>query len=271
MFCMGCITVMITRMEGLPHILYRASQVRELDRIAIEDFAIPGVVLMERAGKAAFKILRAHWPDAERIVVLCGTGNNGGDGYVVARLAHEAGLAVDVLQLGDARRARGDACKVLDAMHKEGVVETPYTGQPLVDYDIIVDALLGTGLERPVEGDWLSAIKAINHSKGQVLAIDIPTGLHADSGSALGMAVKADITITFIGVKRGMLTALGVEVCGKLVFESLDVPDKVFRYISPAAVTTTAFNLRRLLPRRNRNAHKGHFGQIGRAPCRERV
>lgn len=249
-------------MEDLPHNLYRAAQVRELDRIAIEAFAIPGEVLMARAGQAAFAALSAHWPEARRLAVLCGTGNNGGDGYVVARLAHEAGLEVAVFQLGDAGRVKGDARRAREVLCRTGAGITPFSGQSLSGYEVIVDALLGTGLERPLEGAWRDAVQAINTSGGRVLAIDIPTGLHADRGCVLGVAVNADLTITFIGVKQGMLTAQGVDACGALRYDDLDVPPTVFDPLVPAAVTSDALHLRRVLPRRARNSHKGCFGHV---------
>src|SRR5690606_34886765 len=108
-------------MSELPSALYRAAQVRELDRIAIQTFGIPGLTLMERAGRATFAALRHRWPEARRLAVLCGTGNNGGDGFVVARLAHEAGLAVEVLQVGDAARLAGDALAAAEALRAAGV------------------------------------------------------------------------------------------------------------------------------------------------------
>ncbi len=249
-------------MENLPHNLYRAAQVRELDRIAIDEFAIPGEVLMARAGQAVFAVMCAHWPDARRVAVMCGAGNNGGDGYVVARLAHEAGLEVAVFQLGDADRLRGDAHQAREAMRKAGVAPAPFSGQSLQGYDVIVDAMLGTGLERPLEGAWRNAVKAVNDARGRVLAVDIPTGLHADRGSVLGLTVTADVTLTFIGVKRGMLTAQGVDACGILLYDSLGVPSAVFDRAVPSAVTSDAMHLGRVLPRRMRNSHKGCFGHV---------
>ncbi len=249
-------------MNDLPHNLYRAAQVRELDRIAIEEFAVPGEVLMTRAGQAAFAALRAHWPDSRSIVVLCGTGNNGGDGYVVARLAREAGLDVTVLQLGDAARVGGAARLARDALLAAGAAVTPYAGQSLQGYDVVVDALLGTGLERPLEGLWRDAVAAIRGAPGHVLAIDIPTGLHADRGSVLGAAVKADLTITFIGVKQGLLTGQGLDACGTLLYDDLGVPGALFRRLVPAAVAGGALRLRRVLPPRARDSHKGCFGHV---------
>ena len=147
--------------QPLPHALYRAAQVRRLDHTAIHHFGIAGETLMERAGAFGFASLQRFWPLAKSIAVVCGTGNNGGDGYVIARLAHEAGLAVTLLQLGDHDKLRGDAA--LNARRCE-VLTIPC--EPLRkipdDTHVIVDAILGTGLERIVSGHWAEALQMIN-------------------------------------------------------------------------------------------------------------
>ena len=222
-------------MSDLPLALYRAEQVRELDRVAIEEYGIPGAVLMERAGSAAFGILRQRWPQARGITLLCGIGNNGGDGFVVARRAREAGLDVRVLQLGDASRLRGDALSAAQALRAAGVEIHPWKNQRLDDVDVVVDALLGTGLEREVSGVWREAIEAINASAARVLALDIPSGLHADSGAALGAAVRAEVTVTFIGLKQGLFTGAGPDHCGAVVFEDLQVPVEIYSRVAPSA------------------------------------
>jgi ADP-dependent NAD(P)H-hydrate dehydratase / NAD(P)H-hydrate epimerase len=142
--------------DPLPHALYRAEQVRRLDRLAIERFGVPGIELMERAGAVAYRVLRKRWPKAHRLTILAGTGNNGGDGYVVARLARADGLTVRVLQLGGTDRARGEAALSLAAYRDAGGVVEDYLGLPR-ETDLYVDALLGTGLERPVTGRWAEA------------------------------------------------------------------------------------------------------------------
>ena len=196
---------MDTPMEsGLP--LYRAEQVRELDRIAIEMAGIPGYTLMSRAGEVAFETLRSTWPEARRLAVVCGTGNNGGDGYVVGRLALEAGMDAIALQLGDSQRIRGDARTALEDFLSVGGTVSGFDQSVFRDVDVIVDAMLGTGLERPLEGEWREAVEALNRVVEPVLAVDIPTGLHADTGMVLGSAVMAACTVTFIGRKQGLFT-----------------------------------------------------------------
>ena len=249
-------------MSDLPLALYRAEQVRELDRIAIEERGIPGAVLMERAGSAAFGILRERWPQARRITLLCGIGNNGGDGFVAARRAREAGLDVRVLQLGDAARLHGDALSAAHALQAAGVDIHSWKNQRLDDADVVVDALFGTGLEREVSGVWREAIEAVNASAAPVLALDIPSGLHADSGAALGAAVRADLTVTFIGLKQGLFTGAGPDHCGAVVFDDLQVPVDIYARVTPSAVRIGHADLVAALRPRPRTAHKGRYGHV---------
>jgi NAD(P)H-hydrate epimerase len=242
--------------------LYTAAQVRELDRVAIEEAGIPGYTLMSRAGEAAWKILRDYWPEPNLIVVVCGTGNNGGDGYVLARLALEAEYTVRVLQLGDPGRIKGDALTARDAWLAAGGHSTPFDAQALSGESIIVDAQLGTGLERPLEGAWRAAVEAINASLSPVLAIDIPTGLHADTGAVLGASVKADHTVTFIGRKQGLYTGQGPEVARSVILADLQVPAEVYRQVLPESQLVLQPPLGALNDPRPRSAHKGHHGHV---------
>ena len=242
--------------------LYRADQVRLLDRYAIETCGIAGAILMERAGTAAFAVLRERWPGIRRISVLCGMGNNGGDGYVVARLAQQAGLEATVMQVGDGSKLKGDAYMAAEAVRACGLVPQPFAHSHLGSADVLVDALLGTGLDRAVSGEFRAAIEAINASRLPVLAIDIPSGLHADSGRVLGAAVEAQATVSFIGLKQGMFTGEGPDHCGAIYFADLAVPAEVYTAASPSARRLDLSHLSRLLPPRRRTAHKGHFGHV---------
>jgi NAD(P)H-hydrate epimerase len=249
----------------LPTALYRAAQVRELDRIAIEEAGIPGSTLMERAGTAAFSALRAHWPAKRCIAVVCGVGNNAGDGFVLARLAGQAGLQVGVYQVGDAERLKGDALAAAEAWRATGgSIQTFAEGCLAGDYlaDAVVDALFGTGLDREVEGPWRTAVEAMNGSRVPVLAIDIPSGLHADSGRVLGVAVRARVTVTFIGLKQGLFTGQGPDRCGEVLFDDLRVPPSIYEKTPAASLRLTWEELRACLAPRQRTAHKGHFGHV---------
>lgn len=245
----------------LPRHLYSAAQARELDRRAIEQHAIPAGELMRRAGQAAYRLLRVRYPRARSVTVLCGPGNNGGDGYVLARLAHEAGLAVRVLTLGERGALKGEARLAHDACVAGGLEPEPFgAGRP--DAEVIVDAIFGTGLEREVTGQWRTAIEAINAAGRPVIALDVPSGLHADTGRVLGAAVRADATISFIGLKVGLLTGAGREHCGEIYVDDLALPEAVYADLTPAAQRVTAAEARRLLPRRPRDAHKGAGGHV---------
>lgn len=244
----------------LPSALYTAAQVRELDRRAIEDHRIPGYTLMERAGQAAFDAVRARWPDARRLGVLCGSGNNGGDGYVIARLARAAGLQVWLVEAGDTARLKGDAARARADWAAAGG-EPVAAGAHWPGADVLVDALLGTGLDRPVEGRFATLIDAINAAAPPVLAVDIPSGLHADTGAVLGRAVRAAVTVSFIGLKTGLFTGEGPSHCGEVLFDDLAVPADVRSGAVPAAKRLDAACLARL-GRRARGAHKGDFGHV---------
>lgn len=246
-------------MQTLPHDLYRAAQVRELDRLAIEQCGIAGGALMARAGRAAFELLRRRWPKALRIGVVCGIGNNGGDGFVVARLAREAGLEVALYQVGEAARLRGDA---LLAAQAAGIQAQPLAAGALRHCDVVVDALLGTGLCGEVREVWREAISAINDCGRPVLALDIPSGLDADTGAPQGRAVQAAATITFIGLKQGLLTGAGPALGGELYFTDLDIPAAVYGRVPAAARRLELAQFQPCLRPRPRDAHKGDCGHV---------
>ena len=245
----------------LPRALYTAAQVRRFDQLAIEHFGIAGLTLMERAGQAAFDLIRQRWPDARRLLVLTGTGNNGGDGFVVARLASLAGLQVSVRQLGDRERLQGDAAENAARWEAAGGDWQPFQDIPDA-VDLIVDAMLGTGLERPVAGQWAEAIAAVNAHRAPCLAVDVPSGLNADTGVVMGDAVRASATVTFIALKLGLFTADGPDCGGELVFEGLGVPAAVY---ASSVLSARRIDWRKqaaMLAPRRRNVHKGHFGHV---------
>jgi NAD(P)H-hydrate epimerase len=247
--------------ETLPYALYRAEQVREFDRIAIQENGIPGAELMLRAGSRAFQLIEHLWPKATRLVIVCGVGNNAGDGYVVARLARQAGRQVRLFSLADPARLKGDALTMAEAWRSAGGEIESYTGLP-AQCDLLVDAILGTGLEREVTGDWAEVIEAINGHPAPTLAIDIPSGLHADTGRVLGRAVQARATLSFIGLKQGMFTGLGPDCCGAVYFDALEVPARIYsRHILSTRRLDWGKSSQLLAPRR-RAAHKGDFGHV---------
>ena len=249
-------------MQLLPEALYTAAQTRALDRLAAERFGLASETLMQRAGQAAFELLRWHWPRARRIVVVCGPGNNGGDGYVVAECAHAVGLTVNVYTLGDPRKLHGAALAARQRCEASGVRMAPLTPDPLRDCDLLVDAVFGTGMERELSGEWRAAVEAINAAGQPVLALDLPSGLHADNGRVLGMAVRANATLTFIALKAGLFTGAGREYSGEIFYDALGVPLELFDTATPVARRITQASLHGALPRRARHAHKGDAGCV---------
>ena len=249
-------------MPALPETLYTAAQVRELDRRAIEDAGITAYELMQRAGKAAWQQLLLQWPGAQRILVLCGGGSNAGDGYVLATQALMQKRQVTVLTLGDRLHLPRPAAEVRGEFFKAGGTETAFDIR-LPAADVIVDALLGTGLDRSLHGEWLKLVKEMNASGMPVLSLDIPTGLNADTGAEMGAAVHAALTVTFIGLKSGLFTGAGPECTGLLRFDDLGLPAKIYGSLVPRARRLRSAEMREpRLPRRRRDAHKGDFGHV---------
>lgn len=248
-------------MGTLPERLYTAAQVRELDRRTIEDHGVPGYDLMKRAARATFDALHERWPTGP-VTVVCGAGNNAGDGYVVARLAKNAGREVVVYALVDPAKLRGDAATAYaDFESAEGKV-TAWDGSLKTAAGIMVDGLLGTGLDRDVGGAFGDAVCAINESNLPIVALDIPSGLQADTGAVMGVAVDADLTVTFVGMKQGLLTGRGPELCGELLFDSLGAPREVYDLGDPITRRIDPTIVDQLLPRRPRDAHKGMGGHV---------
>jgi NAD(P)H-hydrate epimerase len=242
----------------LPDALYSAAQVRDLDARLIAA-GTPGFDLMQRAAHAAWRALRRRWPEARQLTVLAGRGNNAGDGYLIAALAQRAGWQVSVLAVGDASALTGDAASAYQEALGAGVNVLPWGQQPLVG--ILVDALLGTGLNGNVREPYTSAIECINDSGLPVMAVDIPSGLCANTGRTLGLAVHADLTVTFIGLKIGLFTGDAPELVGELVFDDLQADAAIVAQTPVSIKRLDTFNLPRLAPR-SRTAHKGMFGRV---------
>ncbi|HRQ65379.1 MAG TPA: NAD(P)H-hydrate dehydratase [Xanthomonadaceae bacterium] len=248
-------------MQGLDRRLFDAAAVRAVDRRAIDELGIPGYELMCRAGAASLHHLRLRWPEARRILVLCGPGNNGGDGLVLARLARAEGFDVRVCcPLGVPRR--GDAALAAQAFAEGGgQAESGRVDVAFAGIDVVVDALFGIGPARPPPGDLALWIEALNATATPVLALDVPSGIDADSGHAPGAALRADVTVSFIALKRGLFTGAAVDCVGEILLETLDVPRQAFEGVEPYAQLLDADVLKPLAPR-TRSAHKGAFGHV---------
>ncbi len=247
-------------MDSLPAELYGARELAEIDRRAGEN-GLSGPLLMQRAGEAAFRAIAARWPTARRWLVYAGGGNNGGDGYVVAAQARAAGLAARVAALKPPRKGSA-AERACEAYRAAGGDVMAWRDADATEADLVVDALLGIGLDRAPTGEAAEAIDAVNHAGAPVAAIDLPSGLLADTGAAPGSAVRAVLTVTFIGLKFGLFTGAGPGLAGRLVFSRLDVPQELEEGLRPLARRIRQELVHTALPPRRRDAHKGRFGHV---------
>lgn len=240
--------------------VFTGADTRAFDGRAINDFGIPASRLMHRAGRAAFDVMRSRWPGATSLTVVCGAGNNAGDGYVIAGLAKDAGLAVDVVQVADPAKLAGAALDALRfAVARLGsAIERSARPWP-VDGDVVVDALLGTGARGAVRAEFEAAIAAINEAGRPVLAVDVPTGIDADTGALLAPdPVCADVTVTFVAAKLGLVTGDAVDYVGELVVDDLGLPSAV--YDRPGIAVLNGDGLDGLI--RRPGAHKGDSGRL---------
>lgn len=242
--------------------IYQTGQIREFERLAAERFSLTGDVLMARAGKAALDFLLRRWPQAQQLVVFCGTGNNGGDGYVLAQLAKERGLTVTVYQVGDHSRVKNEVKNALDACRQTGVILAPFQEKMDVHADLIVDAICGIGVHENLRDEVVLAIECMQRAQAPIFAIDIPSGIDADTGDKLGTAVHATATITFIGLKLGLLTGSGAAYTGELVTNDLQLPSDLYSYIEPVAEKTILNTFASYLKPRQRDWHKGLSGHV---------
>lgn len=217
--------------------------------------------LMERAGQALFSQLNISYPAVERVLVVVGTGNNGGDGYVLGRLAQEAGLQVDVASVDKNKTLQGDAQTARQAYEKAGGKVLDATQTPFGDYELLVDGLLGTGLQGPPRDKTAELIETMNDSGLPILAIDIPSGLHADTGEILEIAIAAHTTMTFVAVKAGLTTGDGKACAGNLFVDGLGITE-AFQSLATARGYRVAVEELAALPPRWDNAHKGQFGRL---------
>ncbi len=211
--------------------------VRELDRRAIEEYGIPSIVLMENAGRAcAEEVLRVLGaPATGPVTVLCGPGNNGGDGLVIARTLVNRGVPVQVVFVSERKRFEGSSedfrtnLRLWRGLGREvECLETPPAlerlGAALSRSELAVDALFGTGLTRPLTEPYLTAIRLLNANAGPVLAVDLPSGLDANTGEVLGEAVRASVTVTFVAKKPGFERGQGPRLCGRVVVAEIGIP-----------------------------------------------
>ena len=249
--------------------LVTAEHMRELDRRTIEDLGVPSLVLMENAGRSTYQILRREFPGLTGpVVVLAGRGNNGGDGFVVARYLANDGIPVTVYLLAARDQVQGDALVNLKILAKLNVELVEILGEDRLNdvlhhmsrAELVVDALLGTGLNSPVRGLFAEVIDRVNRTRTKVLAVDIPSGLSADTGEPLGEAVEADVTVTYGFPKIGQILPPGRDLVGRLWQVDISIPADFAE--DAATELAEAALMRKLLPPRPFASHKGTFGHL---------
>ncbi len=264
--------------DSLPEELYSADAVRAIDRYVIDQQGVDGFELMQAAAASAFRRLVRTWPDPSAILVLCGAGNNGGDGYLIAANAKRHGIDVKCIAVAPTEKLKGDARRAWQKAIDDGVDVQPLghdpaaTGHlPFDRVDLIVDAMLGTGVTGAPREPFAEIIDRCNQASAPVLAVDVPSGLDSNRGTVSGVAIRADVTVTFIALKAGLFTGSGPECCGRLFFESLDTDEWASEWATDWARESGEMPIaRRLdwaamsasLPCRPANAHKGRFGHV---------
>ena len=239
-------------------------EMRLMDRFAMETLSIAEEILMENAGLAAFNVLRNRTGvQGKKIVLFCGSGNNGGDGLVVARLLHSGGARVKIFLLSNSEKFKGAAKTNFGIVTRLPVEITKLTGaatarKDLAHCDVVIDALLGTGLDRPVSGLVADVIALMNKSKKKILSLDIPSGVNGDTGDVMGVAVKADYTVTFGLPKIGNMLYPGYELGGELFVSHISFPPALYDINELAVRTNDAV----ALPPRPAEAYKGAMGDV---------
>lgn len=257
-------------------IIVTTRQMQQMDKNTIESFGIPGRVLMENAGRGALEMLADHFDlEGARVAVVAGRGNNGGDGFVIGRYLMEMGVGVSFFLLSTRDRVQGDAranmdlvldllaehslsqfIEIFDQESLEAAVEI------LLDHDLFVDAIFGTGLNSDVRGVYRDVIELINDSGKAVFSVDIPSGINADTGAVCGKAIQADATATFAFAKAGHILYPGNLHTGDLEVIDIGIPGHIAKAQSPDIFLPEPHDIAGLIPPRDFNAHKGSFGHL---------
>lgn len=252
--------------------LVTTAHMQELDRRTIEEEGVPGLTLMERAGSGVVRAMERRFGPVKgkTVTILCGKGNNGGDGFVVGRLLTRKGARARVALMARPSDLRGDAKtnhgRFLKAAGKTALLAEPdreVLERLLGESDLVVDALLGTGLSSPVKDPYRGAIQAINRCGRPVVAADLPSGLHGDTGDVLGDAVRAAMTVTFGLPKIGLYVGRGVDLAGAIEVVDLGIPDRLVQGIPGRLSLLSLRDVKRSIPERLPSSHKGTFGHAG--------
>lgn len=242
---------------------------REIEKIAIHELGIPSILLMENA---AIRLAEHCFKTIEKIInpkvlIVCGPGNNGGDGMALARHLHLKGIDTNVIYAGGINTAKNDAATYLAIIQNLGIPvisiqQDNICGINIETYDLVVDALFGTGLTRNAEGNYKTLIETINRYAKHIISVDIPSGVHSDTGQIMGSAVKATETVTFAYPKTGLYLFPGTEYAGKVHIEDIGIPHNIIDRIKPSVEILTDSEAFTLLPVRERRSNKGSFGKI---------
>lgn len=249
-----------------------AAQMQALDRRTISEAHIPAITLMERAGAGIVSCLEQRYGPVRgrTVTVVCGKGNNGGDGFVAARLLRRRHAKVRVLTMAPTSELSRDAATMsrqfVRSVGKSSVY--PYTSKAqaqalLQDSDILIDALLGTGLSATVTGRYAEAIDSINEAGRPVIAVDLPSGLHADTGTTLGRAIRATLTVTLGLPKLGLYQGDGINLSGEVAIVDIGIPPAYTEAVESRTTLMTPQEICTYLPRRQSSSHKGTFGHAG--------
>ncbi|WP_457554043.1 NAD(P)H-hydrate epimerase, partial [Desulfobacula sp.] len=258
-------------------LLVTADQIQDMDKKAIKSFGIPGLVLMENAGRGAFDMLVKKFKDikTKKVAVLAGRGNNGGDGFVIARYLMEKGIFVTIFLLSSKQKVTGDAKtnmalaeKLCDRSHTCSIIEIPdadaFKDQKIniIHHDFFIDAILGTGLNSDVKGFFKDAIELINDSPHPVFSVDIPSGLHSDTGQPLGVAVKADATAAFAFAKAGHILYPGNQYTGDLKVINIGIPKFIAKEKKIKLFLLEKKDIAACFSPRKFQSHKGSYGHL---------
>jgi len=240
--------------------LVNAEEMRRCDHAAIERFHVPAVVLMERAALGVFEVIKEYWKKKTgNVLIVAGTGNNGADGIALGRLLKQAGFEVTFLVAGPAE-------KYSELMKSQLAIIEAYgwhsdTQFPENEYDIIIDALFGIGLSRNLEGIYMQFVQKINESSAFKISVDMPSGIHTDTGVVMGNAVRADVTVTFAYCKLGIVLYPGAEYAGKVIVKDIGITREGFMGKFPEVFTFEG-KASDFLPERKKDGNKGTFGKV---------
>ena len=242
--------------------LYQNQQIRQIENLVYESGLASEFELMQLAGSAAFNEFKKNFPEKIKVLICCGKGNNAGDGLIFAALAHQSGYQVTLSLAFPSDQFSPCAAQAYVKCQSLNLKVQAYQPEQLLETDVVIDALLGIGLVDAVRQPIAAIITAINEADAPVISIDVPSGLNSDTGDDNGQAVKAELTITMIGLKQGLYTAKAASYCGQIVLSHLNIPHKIYQQVEPSAKLLEWQNLQPLLPKRERDAHKGDCGHV---------